>query len=299
MEFGYWFHHLINQYLKTMLNTSSNLYKTEWLDLVFKNRNQSYGAYALRSQSGSNTMRALFIAAPLFILLFAGPKIYSLVKGKPAVDENISNPDRIIDVIVAPRVEKTRPVEKVAVPKSEPAPKNIKTVKLPANPKVVNTPVEIDPPTLIELDRAAIGAVTQAGIGTNAASVPAEGNGDGAGMSTGSGTGAENSEIIEMGGAEIYPEFEGGMKGWSRYLERNLRYPAVAQEKGIKGKVFVSFVVEKDGSISNVVLIKGVDGSVDEEAMRVIKKSPKWRAGIQNGMKVRVRFTMPISFTMM
>lgn len=282
-----------------MLNTSSNLYRTEWLNLVFKNRNQSYGAYALRSQSGRNTLRALLIAVPLFILLFASPKIYSLVKGKPAVDESTFRPDRIIDVIIAPKVEKPRPVEKVAAPKSEPAPKNIKTVKLPANPTVVSTPVEIDPPTLTELDQAAVGTVTQSGVGTNLASVPAEGTGDGTGISAGSGTGTENNEIMEMGGVEMYPEFEGGMKGWAKYLERNLRYPAIAQERGIKGKVFVSFVVEKDGSISNVILIKGVDGSVDEEAMRVIKKSPKWRAGIQNGMKVRVRFTMPISFTML
>jgi len=281
-----------------MLNTLSNLYKTEWLNLVFKNRNQSYGAYALRSQSGSNTMRALFIAAPLFILLFASPKIYSLIKGRPVVDENTLKPDKIIDVITAPKTEKPRAAEKVAAPKSEPAPKNLKTVKLPANPKVVNTPVDIDPPTLVELDKAAIGTVTQSGTGTNLASVPVEGNGDGTGISAGSGTGTENTEIMEMGGVEIYPEFEGGMKGWSKYLERNLRYPAIAQEKGIKGKVFVSFVVEKDGSISNVILIKGVDSSVDEEAMHVIKKSPKWRAGIQNGIKVRVRFTMPISFTM-
>lgn len=276
-----------------MLNTSSNLYRTEWLNLVFKNRNQSYGAYELRSQSASNTMRALFIAAPLFILLFASPKIYSLIKGDKTIDKNISFDDMLV-IERAPIVEIPKPQEKMEMPKSEPIKEKIKMVKLPSNPVVVNKPIAVDPPTIDEVENAIVGPVTQNGKETDLTSFPSEGNGSG--IATGSGTGADENAIYDGTSIEIYPEFEGGMKGWEKYLQRNLRYPSEAQELTLQGKVYVSFVVEKDGSISNVTLVRGVHRSLDEEAARVIKKSPKWRPGIQNGRPVRVRYNMPISF---
>jgi protein TonB len=146
------------------------------------------------------------------------------------------------------------------------------------------------------MENAVVGPVTQTGKETNLTSLPAEGNGNGVGIGTGSG--ADENAIYDGTSVEIYPEFEGGMKGWEKYLRRNLRYPYDAQEENKQGKVFISFVVEKDGSISNVTLVRGVYQSLDEEAARVIKKSPKWKPGIQNGRAVRVRYNMPISFAL-
>ncbi|HMI05051.1 MAG TPA: TonB family protein [Pedobacter sp.] len=278
-----------------MLNTTSNLNKTEWLNLVFKNRNQAYGAYELRLHSDQNTLRALFIAAPLFILLFASPMIYKYLHPETTVDD--ARPDIPVTMApIHPPIEQTKPLEKVEPPKSEPIKEKIKMVKLPSNPVVVvNKPLVVEPPTADEMENAVVGPVTQTGKETDLTSLPAEGNGTGPGTVSGSGT---EETIYDGTSVEIYPDFEGGMKGWAKYLQRNLRYPYDAQEQDKQGKVFVSFVVEKDGSISNVTLVKGVFGSLDAEAVRVIKKSPKWKPGIQNGRAVRVRYNMPISFAL-
>jgi protein TonB len=282
---------------KTMLNTSSNLNKTEWLNLVFRNRNQAYGAYELRLHSDQNTLRALFIAAPLFILLFASPMIYRYVHPETAVDD--AKPDIPVTMApIHPPIEQPKPLEKIDPPKSEPIREKIKMVKLPSNPEVVSKPIETDPPTVDEVENAVVGPVTQTGKETSLTSLPAEGDGNGAGIGAGSGMGADENAIYDGTSVEIYPEFEGGMKGWEKYLRRNLRYPYDAQGENKQGKVFISFIVERDGSISNVTLVRGVYQSLDEEAARVIKKSPKWRPGIQNGRAVRVRYNMPISFAL-
>jgi len=297
METGCHLHHLIKLILKAMLNVSSNLYKSEWLDLVFKNRNKNYGAYALRAESAGTTTRALLIAGPVFILLFAGPMIY---KRLHPVAEAPADRTVILDLAqLAPPKELQKPrEEKIELPKAEPVSKKIKTVALPSRPIVVDDQLApIDPPTIEQVKNAAIGPLTQDGLETNIASVSA--TGDGNGSTGGSPNGAEGTapdNTIYEGGVEVYPEFEGGMKGWEKFLRRNLRYPEMAQETGIQGKVFVSFVIEKDGSVTDVKVVRGIGGGCDEEAMRVIKKSPKWKPGRQNSQSVRVRYNMPLSF---
>lgn len=92
------------------------------------------------------------------------------------------------------------------------------------------------------------------------------------------------------------PEFPGGEKALIKYLGKNVRYPIIAQENGIKGKVFVSFIIDQNGLISNVELIRGVDVSIDNEALRVVRSMPKWKPGRQNGMPVKVRYSVPILF---
>ncbi|RZK79085.1 MAG: energy transducer TonB [Pedobacter sp.] len=284
-----------------MLNNSSNLYKVEWLNLVFKNRNQSYGAYALRSESANDTLRALFIGVSLFILLFASPKIYTLLNKSDEVVAVTPPTERIIDVVLPPKIEQPKPQEEIVLPKSEPINQKIKTVKVPSKPVVVadEKVVAVDPPTVKEMENAAVGPVTQDGLETDLASVPAfgEGNGTGAGAANGNGA-ATGNEIHDMVSVEAYPEFEGGMKAWYKFISKNLRYPSMALDQEKQGKVFISFVVERDGAISNVTVSRGAGFGMDEEAMRVIKKSPKWKAGRQNGEHVRVRFNMPISFTL-
>lgn len=279
-----------------MLNISSSLYKSEWLDLVFKNRNQNYGAYALRAQSAGTTMRALFIAGPLFIMLFAGPLVYKHYN--PVEDAPINDEFPVTIADLAPLIHEMKKPEEMPMPKAEPLKEKIKTVALPGSPVVVNQEVVTDPPTLEEVKNAAIGPVTQEGLETNIAVAPASGNGNGNGA--GSANGGEgvvvDNGVHELSGVEIYPEFEGGMKAWAKFIQKNMRYPDAAQEQGLQGKVFISFVVEKDGSVSNVSIIKGIGGGCDEEAVRVIKKSPRWKPGRQNNQNVRVRYQMPLSF---
>ena len=95
---------------------------------------------------------------------------------------------------------------------------------------------------------------------------------------------------------EEQPEFPGGNTAMMKFLSDNIKYPVIAQENGIQGRVITNFVVERDGSITDVQVVRGVDPSLDKEAIRVIQSMPKWKAGRQRGSAVRVRFTLPVVF---
>lgn len=96
---------------------------------------------------------------------------------------------------------------------------------------------------------------------------------------------------------EEQPSFQGGGNAaFLKWVGQNLKYPSQAQRMGIEGKVYVQFVIEKDGTVTDVKAIKGIGGGADEEAVRVIKSAPKWSPGMQRGRPVRVRMILPISF---
>ncbi len=95
---------------------------------------------------------------------------------------------------------------------------------------------------------------------------------------------------------EDQPEFPGGEAARQKFLEDNLRYPQMAREAGIQGTVFITFVVERDGSVTDVRVIRGIGGGCDEEAVRVVRMMPRWEPGRQRGQPVRVQFNMPIRF---
>ena len=97
---------------------------------------------------------------------------------------------------------------------------------------------------------------------------------------------------------ENMPEFPGGDLGLMKYIQKNVRYPAIAKEYNITGKVYISFIVDKQGSVTNVKVVRGVDKNLDEEAVRVVKSLPKYKPGKQRGKPVRVMFKSPINFTL-
>lgn len=97
---------------------------------------------------------------------------------------------------------------------------------------------------------------------------------------------------------EIAPEFPGGIEALMVYLSRNIKYPAMARQQLIQGRVYLSFVVEKDGSVTNITLLRGIGGGCDEEAMRVVSGMPSWKPGRQNGMPVRVAYNLPVRFSL-
>ncbi len=97
---------------------------------------------------------------------------------------------------------------------------------------------------------------------------------------------------------ENMPEFPGGTAQLMKYLSSRIKYPTISQEMGTSGKVIVQFVVDKDGTITSPEVVRGVDPYLDKEALRVISTMPKWKPGEQNGKKVRVKFTVPVSFTL-
>lgn len=104
----------------------------------------------------------------------------------------------------------------------------------------------------------------------------------------------ETEEIFVV--VEEQPEFPGGNAAMMKFLSDNIKYPVIAQENGIQGRVITNFVVERDGSITDVQVVRGVDPSLDKEAVRVIQSMPKWKPGKQRGSAVRVRFTLPVVF---
>ena len=97
---------------------------------------------------------------------------------------------------------------------------------------------------------------------------------------------------------ENMPEFPGGDLGLMKYIQKNVKYPAIAKEYNITGKVYVSFIVDKTGNVTNVKIVRGVDKNLDAEALRVVKSLPKYKPGKQRGKPVRVMFTIPINFTL-
>ena len=101
-------------------------------------------------------------------------------------------------------------------------------------------------------------------------------------------------EIFQI--VEEMPSYPGGEKALLEYVAKNIKYPQIARETGIQGRVFVGFVVEPDGSVSNVKILRGIGGGCDEEAMRVIKSLPKWKPGKQRGKAVRVSYQIPVVF---
>ncbi|MBZ0242672.1 MAG: TonB family protein [Bacteroidales bacterium] len=106
----------------------------------------------------------------------------------------------------------------------------------------------------------------------------------------------EEAEIFTV--VESMPEFPGGPGKMMEYIAKNIKYPAMARESGIQGRVFVNFVVEPDGSVSNVKILRGIGGGCDEEAVRVVEDMPKWTPGRQRGKAVRVSFNLPVRFTL-
>lgn len=95
---------------------------------------------------------------------------------------------------------------------------------------------------------------------------------------------------------EVQPEFPGGMDSMYAYIQKNLVYPEKAKAEGIEGRVFITFTIEKDGSVSNVKILRGIGGGCDEAAKEVVEKMPKWKPGTQRGKPVRVQFNLPIKF---
>ena len=104
----------------------------------------------------------------------------------------------------------------------------------------------------------------------------------------------EEQQIFQV--VEEMPEFPGGMAECMKFLAKNIKYPTIAQENGVQGRVIVQFVVNKDGTIVDPVVVRSVDPYLDKEALRVIKAMPKWKPGKQRGKAVRVKYTVPVTF---
>jgi len=270
-----------------MLGSKLDILKTEWIDVVFTDRNKAYGAYDLRKQNPYNTNKALIIGVAAFVLAISMPTIINIIKGLiPKADEKV----KITNVVLQPPPPVNK--EKPPPPPPEPPKPKIDQVKFP--PPVVKPDNEVkeQPPTVKELEVADPGQKNIKGDPNADIKIDEPvGNSDVKQV-----TEEDPNKIFTA--VEQEPGFKGGIEKFYSYLQKNIRYPAVAKENNVQGKVFLSFVVEKDGSLTDIKVVRSLGSGCDDEAVRVLKGSPRWNPGIQNGRPVRVQYTMPISFTL-
>ncbi len=250
-------------------------------DIVFDGRNQEYGAYQIRRRY---TWTMTFILAGIIaaIALGMGVKAILGMQGEEVVAGPVLDMTQID--LTPPPADKNEPPP----PPPPPPPPVMETVKF-VPPVIKDDAVETDPPPPQEkLAETNVSTVTQEGDG-DAVVVPSEGNGTG---------------VVEEKAPEIFtvveemPEFPGGMAGLGPFIQKNLQYPQMAKEAGLSGKCFLKFVVNENGSISDVTVLKGVPGcqECDKEAIRVVKMMPSFKPGKQNGRAVKVFFNLPINF---
>lgn len=273
-----------------MLGSKIDLFGNEWLEVVFDQKNKSYGAYALRRQSSSNTTKALFISGTLFILLFLSPKIVNLIKGTETIEVI---PDKTTIVVV----QSPPPVNPEIPPPAAIEPPPAKQSQIAFRPPIVvedNQVIDIDPVQIKDLIDATPGQKSV--IGDPDGAIVIEGP---VGKGPQGAVAAEDHTVYDVfEPLEAQPTFPGGMDRFYKYLAKAIRYPAMAQDNNIQGKVFLSFIIEKNGSLTDIKIERKLGYGTDEEAIRVLKSSPRWIPGIQNGKLVRVKYNIPISFAL-
>ena len=267
-----------------------DIFRKEWLEVVFADKNKTYGAYQLRKSNGANTSKALIIGSIIFIVLFFSPKIYSLIKGSMDHEEEQLKAQEVILAPPPPVDPKTPPP-----PPVEPPPPKVDQVKMP--PPIVKPDIEVrdEPPTVEKLKEADPGQRDIKGDPT-ADIVIAEPVGEGPKREAA--VAVDDNKVYDFVSIEKQPEFPGGISKFYGYLSKAIKYPPMAQENNVQGKVFLSFVVEKDGKLTDITVTRGLGSGTDEEAIRVLKASPRWNPGIQNGKPVRVKYNINVNFTL-
>ena len=266
-----------------------DLYKREWLELVFAGRNKQYGAYQLRSHYPSVVVRAL--AATLFTVVGLGITVNIIARHRPVEDPGII---KVVEVTISPEKVYVVPEHKIEKPKVHSAAPKSSPVSMQRNPELVVKPdVEVKTPPVALKPDVAIGPTNSTIPGTEGKPTVDAGNSNGAG---GDGTTPGDKDIYDLGGLQVMPEPVGGEAAWAKFLQKNLRFPVIARENGVSGKVFLSFIIEKDGHLSDITIVRKAGYGFDEESVRVLKLAPAWKPGMQNGQRVRVKYTIPINF---
>ena len=268
-----------------MLISKFNLYKTEWLDLVFDDRNKEYGAYYLRQHYAGNMVKAMLITFGGVVAIFGSTFLFgnhhTIIEMPPKNDTTIVN----LTQIKPQELQHPKPSKPIEPPK---AAEPIKTIENPP-PVVASDNQSKKPVTTAELQTAASGQQTLSGKeGGGAIDVPDN--------IPGEGTPIIDNTVYSPGNLDFMPEPVGGASAWAKFLNKNLRFPSAAQEEGISGKVILSFIIEKDGHLSNIAVDRPAGHGFDEEALRVLKLAKAWKPGMQNGQPVRVKYSIPINF---
>lgn len=257
-----------------------DLLNGKWLDIVFEGRNKSYGAYEMRKKNQKTSAIAFIIGAVVFALAVATPKIAEFI-GNSTSDDSATLDTKITTVKMPP---KEKPKENLPPP--PPPPPKVDQVKF-VKPVVAKTEEVVEDIVQIKkIEDKKLGAETIKGDPDADLVLTPPGNGP-----KQSEVVEDNNEIFNSAGVEVKPDFPGGIAKFYGFIKNNYQAP---DEPGLKGQVFVSFVVEKDGTLTDIKVLRDIGYGTGKEAERVLRKCPKWTPAEQNGKKVRCSYQIPI-----
>ena len=271
-----------------------DLVSNEWTDLIFQGKNQAYGAYKLRKGTSKRNVMSIVIMAIAAALAFAVIALKNAYEAsQKAKFEQVVEATTIKEVKKKAEVKRKAPVKVEQEQKVEKVKSSIKfTAPVIKKDSEVKPEEEMKSQEDLNKTSTSIGAFDVKG-NDEAAGVVLHAKQDIAQPEPPKHEEVENKVVTTV---EQMPSFPGGDAALMNWLRNNVRYPAVAEENGIQGRVVVSFVVERNGSITDVQVVKSVDPSLDKEASRVVKSMPNWIPGKQNGSAVRVKYNVPVTF---
>ena len=268
-----------------------DLISNEWADLVFEGRNQAYGAYRLRKSTSKRNLWSLLIVLIAAVVIFSAIAIKNVIQANQKVAITTEVELSKIETKKQAKVEKKAPV-KIEPPK--PVEKVKSSIKFTApvikKDEDVKPEEEMKNQDELQKTKTTIGAFNVVGndeVGGEVLKAKEE-------IAQPEPPKEEENKVFDV--VEENPSFPGGQAALMQWLNENIKYPVIAAENCIQGRVIVQFVVSKTGSISDVRVVRGVDPSLDKEAVRVVSNMPNWTPGRQNGTTVNVRFTLPVTF---
>ncbi len=257
-----------------------DIFSASWCDLVFTGRNREYGAYILRKKYSKNIFLAVIFAILLIALSIGVPLIVELIKSKTGDEEKIKITE-VTTLEAPPPIDKDQPPP----PPVEPPPPLKSTVKFTPPVVVKDEQVTDTIRTQEELKEVDAGTKTQEGDSLN-----------GKDQSLEEQTIGDDPTVYNTYAVEVQPGFPGGDDALYKYLGDNIHYPPIAKDNGISGTVYLSFVIDREGKVTDVKVLRGPGAGLDEEAMRVVKSMPAWKPGKQNGKPVKVQCQIPVRF---
>ena len=275
-----------------------DLYDPKWVDMVFAGKNKEYGAYQLRKGTSGRNIKALLILV-IAAALVGGFLAWKVIEQKQAEEQQAYMEAMELAKLQqqAKKEEKKKePVKPKIEPKKEiPVARETQKFTAPVIKKDELVKEENQVKQMDKLDeKVAVGTENKEGVKDRTVEAVRSEIAVAAPPPPPAPKPEVATKVFDV--VEEMPSFPGGNGALMSYLNGNTKYPVVAQENGVQGKVIISFVVERDGSISDVRVARSVDPSLDREAQRVVKSMPRWSPGKQNGSTVRVKYTVPVVF---
>ena len=275
-----------------------DLYDPKWVEMVFAGKNKEYGAYQLRKGTSGRNIKALLILV-IAAALVGGFLAWKVIEQKQAEEQQAYMEAMELAKLQqqAKKEEKKKePVKPKIEPKKEiPVARETQKFTAPVIKKDELVKEENQVKQMDKLDeKVAVGTENKEGTKSRLAEAVRSDIAVAAPPPPPAPKPEVSNKVFDV--VEEMPHFPGGPAALQAFLSSNTKYPVVAQENGVQGRVIVSFVVERDGSITDVRVVRSKDPSLDREASRVVRSMPRWSPGKQNGSTVRVKYTVPVVF---